>query len=91
MFALQPAAMMSLVVMQLSCSDGGDMLLTALPRKDALRILITLRVLMLSPFQSHFCRHPFHHRTLSLYYPLTGQVGGNDTGMRIMRMTLPSI
>ena len=36
MFALQPAAMMSLVVMQLSCSDGGDMLLTALPRKDAL-------------------------------------------------------
>ena len=36
MFALQPPAMMSLVVMQLSCSDGGDMLLTALPRKDAL-------------------------------------------------------
>ena len=26
MFALQPPAMMSLVVMQLSCSDGGDML-----------------------------------------------------------------
>ena len=90
MFALQPAAMMSLVVMQLSCSDGGDMLLTALPRKDALADFDYVTSVDAVTFSASLLPPPFHHRSLSLYYLTSGQVGGNDTGIRITRMTMPS-
>ena len=67
------------------------LLLTALPRKDALADFDYVTSVDAVTFSASLMPPPFHHRSLSLCYPLTGQVGGNDTGMRIMRMTLPSI
>ena len=66
------------------------MLLTALPRKDALAYFDYVTSVDAATFSASLLPPPFHHRSLSLCYLLTGQVGGNDTGMRIMRMTMPS-